>query len=299
MTSALLGWLVSFSMAFSGQAVITFAAVRMLKSTRPGIIWAVAVIGCAITAYFNSFDVPYDLQSMWSALNLCVSIVTYVVFSALRPLRAFFIVACIMLVALLAELVTVLATLYGLGVNITSGPSYAFEHPGAYFFLIVLHTIVLGILLYAVFVLTRSAVTGIHEDRLLKTLVFPISQSALLLMAMLIVRNLAAQDEQVLAYGAFLVIAVLGSYLLFYFAVRKMRDQELAEIRINAARERSELVYAQTKESVRESQRIAKIRHDFRNQVQVIELLCKQGETSRARELIAELRQRVEWERAR
>lgn len=299
MTSILLSWLVSFSMAFSGQAVITFAAVRMLKSTHPVVIWAIAVIGCAGTAYVNAFDVPADLQSFWSAMNLCVSIITYIVFSALRPLRALFIVACIMLVTLLAELATVLATLYGFGVNVTSGPAYAFERPGAYLFLIILHAVVLGILLYFAFVLTRRMTAGEYENDLLRTLVFPISQSALLLTAMLVVRGLAAQDERVLAYGALVVVAVLGSYLLFYAAARKMRDQELAEARIDAARERSELIYMQTKEVIDESRRIAKVRHDYHNQVQTIELLCEQEETNRANRLVAELLEKIEQERVR
>lgn len=298
METPFLCWLVSFSMAFTGQAVITFAAVRMLKSTRPGVIWTIAVIGCAITAYVNAFGIPANAQSLWTAVNLLVSIVTYVVFSTLRPLRALFIVACIMLVTLLAELSTVLITLFGFGVNVTSGPTYALEHPEAYFFLIVLHAVILGALLYVAFVLTRRMATGERESELFKTLVFPISQTALLLMGMLVVRGLAAQDERVLAYGALLVLAVLCSYLLFYLAAQRMRAQELAEVRISATEERSALVYGQARGLIEESQRIAKLRHDFRNQVQVIELLCEQGEKQRAWAMIAELRQKVERERA-
>lgn len=299
MASSLPSWLASFFMAFSGQAVITFAAVRMLKSTRPGIIWAIAVIGCTVTAYINAFGVSGDLQSLWTAVNLIICIVTYVVFSKLRPLRALFIVACIMLITLLAELLVVMAALYGLDINITAGPSFAFEHPAVYFFLLVFHALVLAILLHIAFVLTRRLITGEGESRLARTLAFPISQSALLLMAMIIVRALASQNERSLAYGALLAIAVLCSYLVFYIAAKKMRSSELSEMRVDLAKEQGACVYEQTRHLVQESQRIAKIRHDFRNQVRVIELLCEQGEISKAHTMTAELLAKVEQERVR
>lgn len=294
-----LSWLVSFLMAFSGQAVITFAAAHMLKSTRPGVLWVVAIIGCIVTAYVNAFDVPADMRSLWSAINLLVSTATYIAFSELRALKALFMVACIMLVTLLAELVVVLAMLFGFGVNVTAGPSFAFEHPGIYLALIILHALVLGIFLYIVFALTRRITMGKREGSLAAALVFPISQSALLLAAMLVVRVLASQDELTLIYGALLCLVVLGSYLLFYFAARWISAQEVLEACAAAAQEQSSLVYSQAQDMAAQSQRIAKVRHDFRNQVSVIELLYKQGETAQAREMTTELLRKVDQERTR
>lgn len=119
----LLDWLISFGMAFSGQAVITYAAVKMLRTTRPAVIWAIAVVGCMVTGYSNAFAPSADFQAAWSAFNLVLSIVTYIVFSGLRPIKAVLVVACIMLVTLLAEFATVFVMLYGFGVNIASGLS--------------------------------------------------------------------------------------------------------------------------------------------------------------------------------
>lgn len=294
-----LDWLISFCMAFSGQAVITFAAVKMLKARRAWIIWIVAAVTCAATAYANSFAAPGDLKALWSTVNLVLSIVVYVAFSGFKLSRALFIIAYIMLVTLLAEFGTVLLALNALRIDVTSGPVFAYQHPWGYFSVIVLHGLVLGLLLYGAHLLTSRTVASNRGQRLTRLLVFPVSQGALLLMSMIVVRSLVGLDERMIGYGAVLIVLVSCGYLLFYFAARKIRLQETAEAMIEAEQEHAAAVYEQTQGAIRESQRVAKLRHDFRNQVQVIELLCAQGETARASELLDDLLRKVKKERVR
>lgn len=184
----LLDWLISFGMAFSGQAVITYAAVKMLRTTRPAVIWAIAVVGCMVTGYSNAFAPSADFQAAWSAFNLVLSIVTYIVFSGLRPIKAVLVVACIMLVTLLAEFATVFVMLYGFGVNIASGPAFAHEHLGAYLFLMVFHAIVLGLLFYVAAMLLERFTVGEQSRSLPRTMLFPASQAVMLLVAIVVVR---------------------------------------------------------------------------------------------------------------
>lgn len=296
----LLDWLISFCMAFSGQAVITFAAVKMLRSTKPAIIWAIAVAGCMVTGYSNAFAPSADFQAAWSAFNLVLSIVTYVAFSSLRPIKAALVVACIMLVTLLAEFVTVLTMLCAFGINITNGPTFAHEHPGAYLFLMVLHAIMLGLFFYIVAaLLERFAVSEQIESRLSGTMLFPVSQAVLLLVAILVVRVAAVSDEGILMAGALVTLAVLALYLLYYLLACRIREQEISDERIAAVEGQSALVLEHAQGVVAESERIAKLRHDFRNRVQVIELLSAQGENDRAQEALDKLLTESEKEACR
>lgn len=284
-----LDWLISFCMAFSGQAVITYAAVKMLRATRPAVIWAIAVVGCMVTGYSNALAPSADFQAAWSAFNLVLSIVTYIVFSGLRPIRAALVVACIMLVTLLAEFATVLIMLYGFGVNITSGPAFAHEHPGAYLFLMVFHAIVLGLLFYAASVLLDRFTAGEQSRSLPRTMLFPASQAVMLLVAIVVVRVAAVGDEGVLLGGALVTLAVLALYLAYYLSACRIQEQEIADARVAAAEERGALMLQHAQGVVAESERIAKLRHDFRNRVQVVELLSAQGEGSRAQEILDKL----------
>lgn len=294
----LLNWLISFIMAFSGQAVITFAAVKMLEIRRAWVVWVVAVASCAVTAWTNSQTVPGDFQALWSAVNLVVSISVYVGFSQLKPLRALFVVACIMLVTLLAEFATALFALYCLDVNLASGPTFAYRYPGAFVLLITIHALMLGLLLYIASVLMRGIGMGMRGKGTGRMLIFPVSQAALLLASMLAIRALAVQDERALGFGAILIVLVLCAYLLFYVAAKKIFAQEVLDMRVAAAQEHAAAVHEQARGLAQESQRVAKLRHDFRNQVQTIELLCTQGELGRARAMLDELTEKVERELA-
>lgn len=277
-------WLICFAMALSGQAVITYAAVKMLRIERAGLLWAVTVLFCAITAYANSFTDSAGLQAVWSPLSLVLSIALYVWLSGLRPRYAALAVACIMLATLLAELATVLATLQIFGVNVTSGPGFAYERPGAFVFLAVFHALLLTAALYAFSLLLKRVMLGSHEGRPTGALLFPLSQCALLLAVMLAVRVIAPQSEDALLAGSAVTVAVLGAYLLFFAVRRRQYERELADSQIAAARAQSALLLGHARELEAQAERAAKLRHDFRNQVQVVELLCSQGECAKAAE---------------
>ncbi|MGN0072637.1 MAG: hypothetical protein ACI36W_02420 [Coriobacteriales bacterium] len=282
-------WLICFAMVLSGQAVITYAAVRMLRIEKVWLLWAVTVLFCAVTAYANSFTASSGLQAVWSPLSLVLSIALYVWLSGLRPRYAALAVACIMLATLLAELATVLATLQIFGVNVTSGPGFAYERPGAFLFLAVFHALLLGAALYAFAVLLKRVMLGSREKSSAGALLFPLSQCALLLAVMLAVRVIAPKSEAALLVGSAVTLAVLGAYLLFFAVRRRQYEQEIADSQIAAARARSALLLEHVRELEAQAERAAKLRHDFRNQVQVVELLCAQGERDGAAENLGEL----------
>lgn len=283
-----LDWLICFCMVFSAQAVITYAAVRMLRSTKPWVIWAVAVGSCMITAYSNSFATA-DFQAAWSTINLVISIVTYVAFSELKLIKAALVVACIMLVTLIAEFAVVLTVLYGFGADATTGPAFAYTHPGAYAFLIVSHAVVLALLFYVAAKLLERVTIGKTSENLARTMLFPASQAVLLVVSIVIIRVATFESDRALLLGAVFTLAMLVIYLAYYLLASLIHKQERLNARIAVLREQNELMLEHAQAVIAESKRVAKLRHDFRNKVQVVELLYAQGDKEKATGLLDEL----------
>lgn len=291
-------WCICFVMAFSGQVIITVAALKMLMIRRLVPLWTVTLLCCAVSALCNTLGSP-ELQAAWSALSLAISLACYIVLSPMKPLYALFVFACIMLATLVAEFAAVMTMLYGFGVNVTTGPLFAYGHPGTFAFLVVFHAVVLAVLLYLCSVLVRRALPQGRQPQPFSVLLFPISQVALLVATMLAVRVLAFQSDRILMLGAVLTLAVLCAYLVFFVVRWRQCEHELAQARASAAREQGDMVLEQARELEEQAGRVVRLRHDFRNQVQVIEILYSRGERAEALAQLQGLLEQTKREAAR
>lgn len=294
-----LDWLFCFVSAISGEAVITYAAVRLLECTRPSVYWVVCFASCAVTGAANAFA-SADLQTAWTLVCLAIFVVTFVVFSALKPLRALLMTACIFVVMILAEFAVTLMVVVAFGVNpAASVTALAYQQPAAYALTLVLHAIMLALLYYGVFVLKERFAKSDSPANGYAMLFF-VSQVAMLLVATsMVVRFAAVDDERAMLAGCAFAIVGVVAFAVFIVATRRQQEQELVDARIEATNEASRAILERSREMDLESQRVSKLRHDFRNQVQAIELLWKLGEREKAAKCIDDLMAECRQESAR
>ncbi len=276
-------------MAFSGQAVITFAAVKMLRSKSPVILWIIAVIFCMINAYSNSFATSANFQVAWSIISIAVFAITYVAFSSLKVIKALLIVACIFLISFLANFLTACIFIYGFGLNITEGATFAYAHPSAYMFSVIIDMILLAVMFCVMAMLLRRLITGNVGEGLIKTMIFLPSQVVLIIAVCCVIRAVSVQDDSVFLPAVILISIMFVIYFIYYLVARRIQLQELVDVRIEQAKEQTELVLERAHSIIAESERVAKMRHDFRNRVQVIELLYVQNEIDDAMRLLDQL----------
>ncbi len=145
-----------------------------------------------------------------------------------------------------------------------------------------IHAAIMVVFLLLVYGFTERAFSDVREWGGMKAALFPAAQLCLILVVSFAERDIVKQDESFILLTALSALVVLAAYLLGFLAVRRWYDAELADMRIHNLRERSELAFQQTENLIDETERLAKIRHDFKNQLQVVEFLSEEGEREQA-----------------
>ncbi len=274
-------WILCTCMAFSGQAILTYAFVKMLRLRHPVVIWATAFLSCVVTGYLNAYPVDPQIKAAWSFGSFVVMVGMYWLFSAVKPMRRLFVISCSIAAALLSEFpLAALFTMQGYSIDAIS--SFAYERMDVFVVYLVLHAMVMIVLLLLVYGLADRAFSDGGEWGGMRAAVFPMAQLCLILVVSFAERDIVKQDESFMVVMALSTSVVLAAYLVGFFAVRRWHNAEIADLRVHNLKERSELVLRQTEGFITETERLAKLRHDFKNQLQVAEFLRAKGEQEQA-----------------
>lgn len=274
-------WLLTFTMAFSGQAILTFGLVKMLGLRHRVLIWAIAFLSCVVTGYFNAFAVETVPRAIWSFGSFVVMVWMYWAFATVKPVRRLVVISSSLAAALLSEF-PLTALFMTQGFSIDEILSFAYERVGFFFLFMTTHAAILAVLLLLIYGFTERAFSDGREWGGMKAALFPAAQVCLVLVVAFAERDALKQAESFILITALSTLVVLAAYLLGFLAVRRWHGAELADMRIRNLRERSELAFQQTENLIDETERLAKIRHDFKNQLQVVEFLSEEGEREQA-----------------
>ena len=291
-------WILNACLAFSGQAILTFALVKMLRLRHLAIIWATAFFPCIITGYLNSYPVDPRIKASWSLGSFIVTVWMYWAFSGVKPMQRLVTISCCIAAAFVSEF-PLAAIFLSMGFSIDDISAFVNEHLEVYFFYLVLHSAVISILLLLVNGLMDRLFSEDGERGGVKAILPPTAQLCLILVVSFAEREIVKEDESFMLFTAFLAVIVLAGYAFFYFAVRYRYDAELKEARVRNLREQSEQTFRQVEGFISETERLAKLRHDLKNQLQVVELLNSDGEREQALDRLGCLEAAVKHRAAR
>ena len=274
-------WVLSTCLAFSGQAILTYALVKMLRLRHLVLIWVTAFLSCVVTGYLNAFPVDPQIKAVWSFGSFVVMVGMYWWFSAVKPMRRLFVTSCSIAAALLSEFpLAALFTMQGYSIDAIS--NFAYERMDVFVVYLTLHAMAMVVLLLLVYGLADRAFSHGGEWGGMRVAVFPMAQLCLILVVSFAERDIVKQDESFMLLTALSTSVVLVAYLVGFLTVRHWHNVEIADLRVRNLKERSELVVRQTEGFIAETERLAKLRHDFKNQLQVAEFLRAKGEQEQA-----------------
>lgn len=291
-------WILNACLAFSGQAILTFALVKMLRLHHLAIIWATAFFPCIITGYLNSYPVDPRIKAAWSLGSFIVTVWMYWAFSDVKPMQRLATISCCIAAAFVSEF-PLAAIFLSMGFSIDDISTFVNERLEVYFFYLVLHSVVAVILLLLVNGLLGRLFSKDGEWDGVKAILPPTAQLCLILVVSFAEREIVKEDESFMLFTAFLAVMVLAGYAFFYFAVRHRHGTELKEARVRNLREQSEQAFRQAEGFISETERLAKLRHDLKNQLQVVEFLNSDGERERALDRLGCLEAAVKHRAAR
>lgn len=149
-------WVLDTCLSFSGQAILTYALVKMLRLRHLVLIWATAFLSCVVTGYLNAYPVDPQIKAAWSFGSFVVMVGMYWLFSAVRAGQRLLVIPCCIAAALLSEFP--LAALFMMrGYNIDDVSSFAHERMDVFAIYLVLHAMVMVVLLLLVYGLEDRA----------------------------------------------------------------------------------------------------------------------------------------------
>lgn len=122
---------------------------------------------------------------------------------------------------------------------------------------------------------------------------FPLLQVALLFIDYWIVVRYCGADQVLLAACIVLAVLCLAVSGLALIAVVQVRSRQRDDARAEALRDQLDAYLAEYEETVANMESIARLRHDLRNQVQVVRVLAERGEFDLAQRHIAAMRKEL------
>ena len=271
------------------DVLIAFAWTRILRM-RSNVLFFALLVG------FVTLVVAADRNAAGSLARFLFLVVGYGVLpfamSVDRPLRKLLVIALANVVIVVAEFVSLAGWYLMTGLDIMDH-GVVFAHMGEYVLTHVVHLVVLGALFWGL----RTALNRFDRggtDGFRGFVWFPVMQAALLGLPLAIGVYLG-QGSDVLYYGTAALSLVCFAADAALFAsmgryARKVRDEERAE-----ALQRQLDSYLGDYAPVAEAlERTSRMRHDLRNQVQVIEALGERGDYVAARDHARELSLRMD-----
>ncbi len=286
-------WALNTFMVLCGQTILTFGLVKMLRLRHLAIVWLTATLPCPITGYLNTYPVDPQLKVIWSVVVFVVTVGEYWAFSPLKPARRLVIISCCIAAAMIVEF-PLAAICCSQGFNIDEISTFTHSRLDVYVFFVAIHSALMIIFLLLIYGFVSRAFSEGNEWGGMKVALLPTAQLCLVLVISFAERELVKQDESFILSTALLSIIVVASYAFFYLIIRRWHNAELQEARAESLREKSQQVFRQTEGFLDETERLAKLRHDFKNQLQVIEFLNADGKREQALDKLGRLEAAVE-----
>ena len=280
--------MLDFSGTFLVEIVFCYAWVKLLhiKNAR---LFAIVYLGCLYGAVFLRNVVPTEARFIWL---ICFYMAWPFIMSADRPARKCFVIALVNIVIMVAE---ALGSAFWIALTGLNQLDYdvARANLGAFFLTHAVHLFLLVLLLLLLNqMLSKNELEGGNRG-LRYFLWFPVTQ-ALLVGLLLAIRQYLLPEEVGLQYVscALMTLFVLANALMFLsmqaYAQKTQESQRAALLQGQLDEYLAE--YAPLIDEVEQT---SKLRHDLRNQVQLVKALGERGSYEAARDHVRELSSHV------
>lgn len=255
----------------STQLVFAYACVRMLDIKHP--IWfIVAQLVCiALAIPVRAFDL-----GVGALYGFAVAIMPMVVARDTLPRRVFVTVCCVM-VLIITEMPTSLIWNALAGVPL-SDHRLILAHMPEYLFVAFLHVIMI-MTLYALVELGLNRFVGKESDTSIKLFIwFALVQMLLMFAFQSVLVDSMVQSWDVVGFGslaaAVCVVVDAGMFILFAWFSEKEKNEKRAAL----MKEQLEAYLRDYEVIAQALEETAKMRHDLRNQIQVVYALINRGD---------------------
>ena len=276
--------MLDFAGTFLVEIVICYAWVKLLhiKNAR---LFAIVYLGCLYGAVFLRNVVPTEARFIWL---ICFYVAWPFIMSADGPARKFFVVALVNIAIMMAE---VLGSAFWIALTGLNRLDYdvARANLGAFFLTHAAHLFLLILLLLLLNQILSKGESEEENRGFRYFLWFPVTQ-ALLVGLLLAIRQYLLPDSVELQYisCALMTLFAVANALMF-LSMRSYSQKTREGQRASLLQGQLDEYLAEYKTLVGEVERASKLRHDLRNQVQLVKALAERGDYDAARDHVREL----------
>lgn len=264
-----------------------YAVTRMLTMRSLGWFWAVRLVGIVAITATRSYIPPAFIMPL--ALLLYVGVT--LAFSR-GPLVRRLVVASLMLVVMLvAEVIGTAYWFANTGLPVGSYDDVR-AHIDVFAAMHLLHFVVLLALVSSLELLVKRVFSKTESNCGVSTVFYaivPFLQIPFLFVALAMQRYVLPESAGLYGGNLLLFAAFLLADVALFWSLGRSRDQALANQRADVLAEELERSLATYGKVVDSLQNTSRLRHDFRNQAQVVLALAEEGRYQEAREHVADL----------
>lgn len=262
------------------EVVITFALVKTLRIKRAAAFWITRMLLIGVICFFRSTMDP----AVRMAFGFSVDLLLPLPFAEGKLSRRVFVVVLVNVALSIAEIAGAALWLALTGMPLAEGASSL--HPVEFWTVRVFHILLMIMLLSGIYVFLDRLSSGDVEGGIRFFAVLPVTQVALLSISLAIMQYLPHRSD-FFNYGNLVlaVLCVIVDVFLFFSLDRYGKRQQ--------SEQRAELLRRQLDEYLKEYrvvaesvESVARLRHDLRNQLQVVASLYEQGRCNEAREFL-------------
>lgn len=270
------------------EAVFTYALTKLLPMRNVKLFW-LARFGLVLLVVPIRSLLPFWVRAVF---GLVASFILPVALSkGPLPRRAF--------VGVLVNIVLFVAEILGAGLWIALTGSSTADYDAcranlpAFFFMHAMHLVVLVALMAALKTALDRFLRGEIERSVRFFVWFPTMQVALISIA-LVFQTFLLNETESLYYGScILAVACLAVDALLFVSMERFGAKQIEEERAALLQRQLDGYLEQYNQVVADIEEAARIRHDARNQLQVVGMLAQEGEVQRARCQVAQILQRL------
>ena len=270
------------------ELLMVYAMTRLLAIGRPRLFWGVQVVLMVLMAATRTL-LPAPVRMVYGVV---ANVVLPVAFSRGAPGRRVLVAVLSYVVLLVAEAFCLIPWVLMTGLPVPSD-DYAVvrSHLPAFVTMHVLHLMVLAVLLGGLERLVGRVFAGPRalERSMPLYAVVPLLQVPLLFVALGLKQYLLPQVEGLFAGNAVLAVACAAADVALFWSLASLRDKVFAEQRAAVLDERLDAELASYASLAARLAQTSRLRHDFRNQAQVVLALAPDRPRD-ARAHVAELR---------
>ncbi len=266
----------------STQFFFAYAVTRLLDIDHP--VWFVIAETLLITTAIPMRAFDLIIGSMYGFIITLMPIVW-----ARDPLtRRVFVTVCCIMILIVTEMPTSIIWNMMTGLPL-SDYRLILDHLGEYVFVSILHVLIM-MLLYAILEIVLNRFVGKTTETSVKLFLwFPLVQLVLMFVFQWVLVEILVQSWEVVWYGAaaaFVCVVIdIVMFILFVWFSRKEEDEKRAA----AMRDQLERYLGEYESIAATLENTAKMRHDLRNQIQIVYILIERGRYQEASDHLSEM----------